>query len=464
MNVVDTTMPKGPSIGLEIACQIAAGEAAQTEHEFVEPEHLFISICKLGYFTRDEDLCDIQLENDGAASLKVEGQAVERLFNGFHLDRVLLYREIRNRKGKGYVTHRKGTFVSRSPESKAVFERAAVLAAVAPSLTSLHVMASLLENERGLIATVLRENGVDIAAMKPAALASAVTAAQIVARSSTSYLQKYGKDLTQCARDGKIHECIGRRGELLRMIQILNLDRKNNPLLIGDAGVGKTAIVEGLSWRIANNKDSVLAGKRIVQVNVADLIAGTKYRGEFEERIDGLLRETAEAPDVILFIDEIHTLMGAGGAGNALDAANILKPALARGELHCIGATTIDEYRKHIEKDPALERRFQPITVGEPTTDEALEILRCGYQKHLENQHHVIIDGAALQAAVNLSARYLPDRRLPDKAIDLLDEACARVVVPILSMPPGMKPQGGMVTSESVAGSCRNGPEFPLPK
>ncbi len=322
-----------------------------------------------------------------------------------------------------------------------------------PILNCMHLLSALLEDEGSLIAITLRDCDANVEELKSAALTIAIALGQErgVPFMTPRSLQKYGKDLTQCARDGKIHECIGRRGELLRMIQILNLDRKNNPLLIGDAGVGKTAIVEGLAWRIANNKDSVLAGKRIVQVNVADLVAGTKYRGEFEERIEALLRETAEAPDVILFIDEIHTLMGAGGAGNALDAANILKPALAHGELHCIGATTIDEYRKHIEKDPALERRFQPVTVSEPSLDETLEILKRGYQKRLENQHGVTIDAAALQSAAALSARYLPDRRLPDKAIDLLDEACARVVVPVLSMVPGMKPPSGLVTAEMVA-------------
>jgi ATP-dependent Clp protease ATP-binding subunit ClpC len=437
------------SIGLDLAWQIAAGEALQAQYQFIEPEHLFVGTCKVGQFTQEEDLRALGLQNGGADSLKFEAKAIAALFERFNLDCISLYREIRSRKGKGDFPQKKGASISRSSASKSVFERAADLAKELPILTSLHLLGALLEDKDGLIVTALREKGADVAAMKSAALASSQAIA--ASPSKAGFLESHGKDLTQLARDGKVHECIGRRNELLRMIQVLKLDRKNNPLLIGDAGVGKTAIVEGLAWRIANNKDSALAGKRIIQITVADLLAGTKYRGEFEQRIQGLLRETTQSPDVILFIDEIHTLMGAGGGGDALDAANILKPALARGELHCIGATTLDEYRKHIEKDPALERRFQPVTIGEPTTDETLEILTRGYQKRLEAQHQVVIEAAALQAAVTLSARYLPDRRLPDKAIDLLDEACARVVVPVLSMAPGMKPQGGLVTSESVA-------------
>ena len=204
-------------------------------------------------------------------------------------------------------------------------------------------------------------------------------------------------------------------------------------------GVGKTAIVEGLAWRIAQGKS--LPGKRIIQLHVADLVAGTKYRGEFEERLQGILRELAQAPDVILFLDEIHTLVGAGDRAGGLDAANIMKPALARSELCCIGATTLAEYRQHIEKDAALERRFQPIMVNEPSPAEAQEMLARGYQQRLEEKHHVTIDTAALHAAVTLAARYLPERRLPDKAIDLLDEACARVAVPALSVMPGDAPR-----------------------
>ena len=220
---------------------------------------------------------------------------------------------------------------------------------------------------------------------------------------------------------------------------------------LGDAGVGKTAIVEGLAWRIAQGKS--LPGKRIIQLQVAHLVAGAKYRGEFEERWQTILREAAQAPDVILFLDEIHTLVGAGDRAGALDAANIMKPALARGEIRCIGATTLAEYRKHIEQDPALERRFQPIMVNEPSPEETRQILQSCYAARFAERHRVIVEPGALEAAVRLSARYLPDRRLPDKAIDLLDEACARVAVPVLSVLPGDKPEtaGGLVTAGAVA-------------
>src|SRR5208283_1634144 len=218
----------------------------------------------------------------------------------------------------------------------------------------------------------------------------------------------------------------------------------------------------GLAWRIAQAKS--LPGKRIVQLHPADLVAGSKYRGEFEERLQALLRELAQSPDVILFLDEIHTLIGAGGSSGGLDAANILKPALARGELRCIGATTLSEYRKHIEKDAALERRFQPIVVHEPSLEEAIQVLQEGYAARFSNRHHVLIDGGTVEAAVRLSARYLPDRRLPDKAIDLLDEACARVSVPVLSALPGAVPacSGGIVTTETIAAVLSEWTSIPI--
>ena len=275
-----------------------------------------------------------------------------------------------------------------------------------------------------------------------------------------SFLKQFGKDLTQLARDGKIQPCIGRRDELLQIIRALSRETKNNPLLLGDAGVGKTAIVEGLAWRIAQNKDAALVGKRIVQVNTADLVAGTTYRGDFEARMQGLLREVAASPDVLLFIDEIHTLVGAGGG--ALDAANILKPALARGELRCIGATTLAEYRKYIERDAALERRFQPITVSEPTAAEAVEMLTRGFLHRFEQKHGVTISPEAIPAAVSLSVRYLRARRLPDKAVDVLDEACARVAVPILSLQPGDKIEAAVVTADVVRQTVAEKTGIPL--
>lgn len=243
----------------------------------------------------------------------------------------------------------------------------------------------------------------------------------------TPSLDQFSRDLTELARDGKLDPVVGREAEIDRVIQILSRRSKNNPCLIGEPGVGKTAIVEGIAERIMGGMvpDTVL-GKRVVSLDLSGIVAGSKYRGEFEERIKKVLAEVAKAGNVLLFIDEIHTIIGAGGAEGAIDASNILKPALARGEVQVIGATTIEEYRKYIEKDAALERRFQPVVVEEPTEEEAISILK-GLRGQYENHHHVTITDEAVEAAVRLSARYINDRFLPDKAIDLMDEAAAKV-------------------------------------
>lgn len=243
----------------------------------------------------------------------------------------------------------------------------------------------------------------------------------------TPSLDQFSRDLTELARDGKLDPVVGREAEIDRVIQILSRRSKNNPCLIGEPGVGKTAIVEGIAERIVGGMvpDTVL-GKRVVSLDLSGIVAGSKYRGEFEERIKKVLAEVAKAGNVLLFIDEIHTIIGAGGAEGAIDASNILKPALARGEVQVIGATTIEEYRKYIEKDAALERRFQPVVVEEPTEEEAISILK-GLRSQYESHHNVKITDEAVEAAVRLSARYINDRFLPDKAIDLMDEAAAKV-------------------------------------
>ena len=450
------------SIGLDFAWQIATVEAVHGRHQFIEPEHLLIGVCKVASLAQVDDWRELQLPKNLTEALKAEAEAVAGVFDKFQLDHVALYREVRQRKGRGNAEHNQGKSISRSPASKAVFTRAAELAADSLAATSLHLLAVLLDDADGIIATVLKERTADINAVQAAALAMSPpspgirdsnTKTQNLRLDSQDLLSRYGKDLTQLAHEGKIHQCIGRRDEMLRVIRTLSRDTKNNPLLIGDAGVGKTAIVEGLAWRIAHDKDRAMSGRRIIQLQMSDLVAGTKYRGQFEERLTEVLREVAQAPDIILFIDEIHTVVGAGDRAGGLDAANIMKPALARGELRCIGATTMAEYRKQIEKDSALERRFHPIIINEPTMGEAEEILTIGYLKRLEDKHLVIVETAALHQAIILSARYLPDRRLPDKAIDLLDEACARVAVPVLSALPGEKPDdlGGLVTADTVA-------------
>ncbi|MDE3208504.1 MAG: AAA family ATPase, partial [Pseudomonadota bacterium] len=259
------------------------------------------------------------------------------------------------------------------------------------------------------------------------------------AESSREALRKYTLDLTERAREGKLDPVIGRDDEIRRAIQVLQRRTKNNPVLIGEPGVGKTAIVEGLAQRIINNEvPETLRNKSLLVLDLAALLAGAKYRGDFEERLKSVLKEIARAQgQVILFIDEIHTLVGAGKAEGAMDAGNMLKPALARGELHCIGATTLDEYRKYIEKDAALERRFQKVLVNEPTVEDTIAILR-GLQEKYEVHHGVSITDPAIVAAAELSHRYITDRFLPDKAIDLIDEAASRIRMEIDSKPEVM--------------------------
>ncbi len=258
-------------------------------------------------------------------------------------------------------------------------------------------------------------------------------------KNDKSVLAKFSRDLTALAKENKIDPVIGRENEIQRVIQILSRRTKNNPCLIGEPGVGKTAIAEGLALRIANGQvPELLADKRIISLDLTGMVAGTKYRGDFEERIKGIIDEVKNSNDIILFIDEVHTLIGTGSAEGAVDAANILKPSLARGDLQVIGATTIDEYRKNIEKDAALERRFQPVTVGEPSVDDAIEILK-GIRDKYEAHHKVKITDEAIKSAVTLSTRYIGDRFLPDKAIDLIDEAASKVRLKSYTAPPEIK-------------------------
>ncbi len=257
-------------------------------------------------------------------------------------------------------------------------------------------------------------------------------------KSKTPVLDNFGRDLTQLAEEGKLDPVVGREKEIERVSQILSRRKKNNPLLIGEPGVGKSAIAEGLAIRIVKKKVSrVLFGKRVVNLDLASMVAGTKYRGQFEERMKALMNELEKNDDIILFIDELHTIVGAGGASGSLDASNMFKPALARGEIQCIGATTLDEYRQYIEKDGALERRFQKVMVDPPSSEETLQILQNIKDKY-EDHHNVIYTDEALEACVRLTSRYLSDRHLPDKAIDAMDEAGARVHINNIHIPPAM--------------------------
>ncbi|MFA7466708.1 MAG: ATP-dependent Clp protease ATP-binding subunit [Desulfotomaculaceae bacterium] len=278
---------------------------------------------------------------------------------------------------------------------------------------------------------------------------------------NTVALDQFGRDLTAMAREDGLDPVVGREKEIERVVQILSRRTKNNPVLIGDPGVGKTAIVEGLAQRITSGGvPEMLTDKRLVTLDLASLVAGTKYRGEFEDRLKKVVEEIIREKNIIVFIDELHTIIGAGAAEGAIDAANILKPALARGELQCIGATTLDEYRKYIERDSALERRFQPITVDEPTVDETVEILK-GLRDRYEAHHRVRITDEALEAAARLGDRYIADRFLPDKAIDLMDEAGSRVRLQVLTVPPEVKElEGRIEEAHKEKESAVNNQEF----
>jgi ATP-dependent Clp protease ATP-binding subunit ClpC len=309
-----------------------------------------------------------------------------------------------------------------------------------------HLLLGLIREGEGVAARVLENLGVDLAKVRTQVIRMLGETAEVAAgggggkgSTKTPTLDEFGSNLTQQASDGKLDPVVGRQNEIERVIQILGRRTKNNPVLIGEPGVGKTAIAEGLAQRIiSGDVPDILEDKRVLTLDIGLLVAGTKYRGEFEERLKKIMEEIRGAGNVILVIDEVHTLIGAGAAEGAIDAANILKPALARGELQCIGATTLDEYRKHIERDAALERRFQPVMVGEPSVDDTIEILR-GLRERYEAHHRLRIADEALVAAATLGDRYISDRFLPDKAIDLIDEAGSRVRLLNSKLPPAAK-------------------------
>jgi ATP-dependent Clp protease ATP-binding subunit ClpC len=426
------------SIGANIAWQIAASEAAAARFRFIEAEHIFIGICSIEKVLMLSPE-DCGLNPKAIKSLQAEHGALKELMERQGLNMTALRRMVRKDAGTGSYEHTENV-IHRSAACKMIFNRACDIAFPSDEVSCLHLLAAILEKPGNVVSSALGTAGV-----KPDILLRHILERiekqglpdekeGFHGKSNTPYLGRYGRDLTQAARDGKLGPFVGRRNELLQLIQTLARSMKNNPVLIGEAGVGKTAIVEALAVRAVQGKDAqALGGKRIIELNVGALIGGTKYRGEFEERLTGIIEEARSNQDVILFIDEIHNLVGTGSAGGSMDAANIMKPVLARGEMRCIGATTISEYRKYIESDPALERRFEKIIINEPTRDEAIEILK-GIRPKWEKHYSKRITDKALESAVDLSIRFDIDHFLPDKAVDLVDKAGARAQIPFLSM------------------------------
>lgn len=398
------------------AIDIATRISKSLHHSYIGTEHILLGLLKEGTGVASQVLADNGVEYDKVLELIKEliapGNAVAVLEDGLS-PRAAHVLEVSKAEAARFHSEKIGTehlLIAMIKETECVASR--LLNTLSVNVQKMYVDTLIAMGEDVSQYKDEFQNG------KPGKRKNA---------EGTPSLDQFSRDLTELARDGKLDPVVGREAEIDRVIQILSRRSKNNPCLIGEPGVGKTAIVEGIAERIMGGMvpDTVL-GKRVVSLDLSGIVAGSKYRGEFEERIKKVLAEVAKAGNVLLFIDEIHTIIGAGGAEGAIDASNILKPALARGEVQVIGATTIEEYRKYIEKDAALERRFQPVVVEEPTEEEAISILK-GLRGQYESHHHVTITDEAVEAAVRLSARYINDRFLPDKAIDLMDEAAAKV-------------------------------------
>ena len=399
-----------------------AQEAAlELGHDYVGTEHVLIGL------------------------IKVKNGVAAKAFNELGLSAETIIEDVEEHIGRG---NKKASSVYMTPRVKHVLELAVEVANHMNHnyVGTEHILLGLLSDGGGVAVGLLRNHNIrasDIVEVIRDILGSSDRTSHNSEdnqdSSSLGNLADFGTDLNESAKQGKIDPVIGRDKEISRVIQILSRRTKNNPVLIGEPGVGKTAIAEGLAQRIVNgNVPEILRNKRIISLSISSMLAGAKYRGEFEERLKKAIDEVQKHEDMIIFIDEIHTLVGAGATEGAMDAANILKPALARGEFQVIGATTLDEYKKHIEKDAALERRFQPVLVGEPSEEDALEILR-GLRDRYEAFHKAKITDEALEAAVSLSSRYITDRFLPDKAIDVVDEAASKVRMKVFSAAPDVK-------------------------
>ena len=408
------------------AIRLAVETAGELEHGYVGTEHLLLGLLREG-----TGVASMILEHYGVTEEKVLA-LMERLISPAAPTRL---------KGELEYTPGARRTLEASYEEAVLFK--------APLIGTEHILIAMIKNGKCTAARLLNTMNVNIqklyvdllSAMGDDAPAGKEELAGKAKREKgdTPNLDHFSRDLTQMAREGRLDPVIGRETEMRRVVQILSRRTKNNPCLIGEPGVGKTAVVEGLAQLIVSGDvPETIAGKRVVSLDLSGMVAGSKYRGEFEERIKKVLSEIREDGNILLFIDEIHTIIGAGGAEGAIDASNILKPSLARGELQLIGATTVEEYRKYIEKDAALERRFQPVMVEEPTEEESFAILR-GLRGHYEEHHKVEITDEALRAAVRLAARYINDRFLPDKAIDLIDEAASKIRLTVYTEPEEIK-------------------------
>src|SRR6202051_127107 len=410
--------------------QLANQEAQRFNHEYIGTEHILLGLVKEGSGVAANVLKNLDID---LRKIRLE---VEKI--------------VQTGPGSEMVTMGK---LPQTPRAKKVIEYSIEEARNLNHnyVGTEHLLLGLLREQEGVAAQVLMNLGLKLEDVREEVLnllghnmateegSSSGERQANKSKSKTPALDSFGRDLTELARQGKLDPVIGRANEIERVIQVLSRRQKNNPVLLGEAGVGKTAIVEGLAQSIIDGSiPDLLRDRRIVVLDLAMMVAGTKYRGQFEERIKAVMNEVRRAKNTILFIDELHTLVGAGGAEGAIDASNVLKPALARGEIQCIGATTLDEFRKYIEKDAALARRFQQIIVNPPSKDEAVAILK-GLRHKYEAHHRVQIQDEALAAAVELSDRYISGRCLPDKAIDVIDEAGARVRLKAMTRPPDLK-------------------------
>jgi len=453
---------------LDLLWRVALQEAVAARSQFIEPEHFLEALTKGNDFCREDLLKEVKARGMDADALASELRFVPEILGGAGINPAQLRRSMRALLGTGTHDQGPGVVMHRSERARAILTSAEHVAAEV-GLGHLHagtLLVAILSEDNSKTAQLLAGGGHDGEKIKalamtrlmqrgglaePDGVAQSAAHAGGDASAPRSILAQFGRDLTQAARDGLLSPVIGRRKEILQVIQTLARSTKSNPILVGEPGVGKTAIVEAIAQRIVDGKDThVLGGKRIVEISMGALVAGTKYRGEFEERLQRLLAEAKGDAHLILFIDEIHTMIGAGDRKGGLDAANLMKPALARGDIKCIGATTVEEYRKHIEKDAALERRFDRVLVPEPTRDESVEILK-GLRPRFEKHHGVRITDQAIEASVDLSIRFDNDHRLPDKAMDLLDLASVQICVPGLSIQGVREQQGQAVDAEVTA-------------